>query len=132
MKELKECVYNYIKYCQKNLQNNYATYIFPKIYGVPYQKAVQLSLFDNGLLPNDQTLLTNIASTNLKDKDAKGRWISGNKYRFTKVKPEEPKKVPGQERLPLNFDKKHKSKSIVPVNTPEPEESGGLDDYDKK
>jgi hypothetical protein len=131
MMKVASVVNNYIKYCQKNLQNNYATYIFPKIYGVPYQKAVQLSLFDNGLLPNDQELLTNVASTNLKDKDAKGRWVSGNKYRFTKVKPEEPKKVPGQERLPLNFDNKPKSKTIVPVNAPkEPEESGGLDDYD--
>ena len=75
---------NYIKYCQQNLQNNYATYMFPKIYGMPYKKAIQLNLFDTGLLPSDQSTLSTVASTNLKDKDAKGRWISGNKYVFKK------------------------------------------------
>lgn len=77
-------IFNYIKYSQKNLQYNYATYMFPKIYGTPYQKAVQLSLFDNGLLPSDQKTIGDIATTNLKDKDEKGRFVKGNTFRFQK------------------------------------------------
>lgn len=93
---------NYIKYCQKNLQKNYADYIFPKIYGMPYQKAVQLSLFDDGLLPSDQALLTKVASTNLGDKDEKGRWVTGNKYKFQKTNPEQevkPEPAVGQKTI---------------------------------
>ena len=38
--KISSVINNYIKYCQKNLQNAYATYIFPKVYGIPYKKAV--------------------------------------------------------------------------------------------
>lgn len=88
MMKVSSVINNYIKYCQNNLQNNYATYMFPKIYGMPYNKAVQLSLFDTGLLPSDQETLTTVATTNLKDKDEKGRWIGGNSYRFKSTKPQ--------------------------------------------
>ena len=75
-------VNNYIKYCQKNLQNNYANYIFPKIYGMPYRRAVQLGQFVDGLTPTDQEALARSGSISLRDRDAKGRWIKGNAYRF--------------------------------------------------
>lgn len=67
--KISSVINNYIKYCQKNLQNVYATYIFPKVYGMPYQKAVQLSLFDDGLLPDDQETLSKVASQNIKNKN---------------------------------------------------------------
>lgn len=67
--KISSVINNYIKYCQKNLQNAYATYIFPKVYGMPYQKAVQLSLFDDGLLPDDQETLKQVASQNIKNKN---------------------------------------------------------------
>lgn len=104
---------NYIKYCQSNLQNNYATYIFPKIYGMPYNKAVQMSLFNNGWFPQDQQTLTDIANKNKKEKDDKGRFIKGNKFRFTKTKPELPTVNPNQ--LSLEFDNlDSKKKELVP------------------
>lgn len=108
-------VNNYIKYCQQHLQNNYATYMFPKIYGIPYTKAVQQNLFDTGLLPSDQTTLTDIASTNLKDKDAKGRWISGNKYAFKKS--DNVTQSPNPNQLSIN-DFEDTEKELVP-NTEE-------------
>lgn len=37
---------NYVAYAKENLENLYAKYIFPKIYGVSYQKAIQMSIFD--------------------------------------------------------------------------------------
>lgn len=37
---------NYAHWMEKNDQRKFADYIFPKIFGMPYQKAVQLSLFD--------------------------------------------------------------------------------------
>ncbi len=104
---------NYIKYCQSNLQSNYATYIFPKIYGMPYNKAVQLSLFNNGWFPQDQQTLTDIANKNKKEKDDKGRFIKGNKFRFTKTTPEQPAVNPNQ--LSLDFDNlDSKKKELVP------------------
>lgn len=37
---------NYIHYMEVNFQRKYADLIFPKIFGIPYQKAVQMNLFD--------------------------------------------------------------------------------------
>lgn len=37
---------NYINYCRENMENNYARYIFPVIYGMNYDKAVQLTFND--------------------------------------------------------------------------------------
>lgn len=119
MMKVSSVIINYIKYCQKNLQNNYATYIFPKVYGMPYKKAVQLSLFDNGLLPSDQELLTKVASTNLKNKDEKGRWVKGNDYRFKKKSPElDTNKQLKDDELEFNIEKDRKGGTTLtyPVN----------------
>lgn len=37
---------NYIHYMETNYQRKYADIIFPKLFGIPYDKAVQLNLFD--------------------------------------------------------------------------------------
>lgn len=37
---------NYIYYCKDNMENNYGQFIFPKLYGMPYDKAIQLTLTD--------------------------------------------------------------------------------------
>lgn len=112
MMKVASVVNNYIKYCQKYLQNNYATYIFPKIYGMPYNKAIQLSIFDlDGLLPSDQETLTNIASKNLKDRDNKGKFIKGNSMRF------QPKKrrgiQPNPNQLTIDFDDEENSENTT-------------------
>lgn len=76
---------NYIKYCQNNMEYNYANYIFPKIYGMPYKNAIQMSLIDTGgYLPSDQKTVGDIAKRNLGDKDEKGKFVKGNKFTFDK------------------------------------------------
>ena len=37
---------NYIAYAKDNMENLYAKYIFPKIYGMSYQKAIQMTISD--------------------------------------------------------------------------------------
>lgn len=44
---------NYVHYCQLNMEDNYARYIFPKIYGRSYDKVAQLSLLDKDELTSD-------------------------------------------------------------------------------
>ena len=39
---------NYIHYMEENYQRLYADVIFPKLFNMPYQRAVQLNLFDTG------------------------------------------------------------------------------------
>ncbi len=39
---------NYIHYMEEHMQRQYADIIFPAVVGVPYNKAVQLNLFDTG------------------------------------------------------------------------------------
>jgi len=51
---------NYIYYCKDNMENNYAQYIFPKIYGMPYDKAVQLTFND---FDADGNLKTDLATS---------------------------------------------------------------------
>ena len=72
---------NYIEYARinKNMHTLYADYIFPKIYGMPYKQAVQLKLFDTGMLPNDQQTIKNAMDRFKGLRDDKGRFISKNK-----------------------------------------------------
>lgn len=37
---------NYANYCKDNMEYNYSKYIFPKLYGMDYKKAVQMTLDD--------------------------------------------------------------------------------------
>lgn len=77
---------NYIKYAKQSMQRLYADYIFPKIYGVNYNKAVQLSLFDTDDF--DSSPLTIDDANRLGRKS--GQFKTGNPYRFKKQeKPDE-------------------------------------------
>lgn len=78
--KLASVINNYIKYCKEHLARNYADYIFPKVYGVQYTKAVQLSLFDDGLLPSDQDT---IDKANEYGRTA-SKFKKGNQWRFKK------------------------------------------------
>lgn len=84
MMKIATVIVNYIKYCQQNLQKSYADYIFPKLYGMPYKNAIQLDLFDSGLLPSDRKTLSNIINPLTKGRDEKGRFIQDNPYIFKK------------------------------------------------
>ena len=79
---------NSVKWTRDNMERNYADYIFPKVYGMPYDRAVQLSIFDkedkygDAILPSDQQTIDDVIARSLRGKDDKGRWQKGNEYRF--------------------------------------------------
>lgn len=71
---------NYIKYSRAHLQRNYTNYIFPKVFGMTYEKAKELQLFcndeDSGLLPSDQKTISSAIDMGMSNKDAKGRFVA--------------------------------------------------------
>jgi len=129
MMKIASVINNYIKYCKENMARNYADYLFPAIYGMPYNKAVQLSLFDdpddNGyLLPDAKSIFnaeTNtyeiddteaqnklgdiIKDTALKGRDDKGRWTTDNPYKFKKQEPKRDTSQEDENALNLKFNK---------------------------
>lgn len=105
---------NYIKYCKEHLQRNYADYIFPKIYGVKYDKAVQLNLFDNGLFPEDQKTMDTVIGQGFRGKDNKGKFVPGNEFRFQKKEPEEPPEEEPENPLDLKFHKEEEPEEESP------------------
>lgn len=88
MMKIASVINNYIKYCRDNMARNYADYIFPKVYGEPYKKAVQLSLFDkedkygDGLLPSDKKTLDDVIAQSMQGRDERGRFNKDNRYKF--------------------------------------------------
>jgi hypothetical protein len=94
MYKVSSVINNYIKYSRDRLQKNYVDYIFPKVFGMRYDKAVQLQLFysdeESGLLPTDQETISKAIEQGLKDKDATGKFVPGNAMRFQKQNQEEP------------------------------------------
>ena len=93
---------NYIKYCRENLQLAYAEYIFPKIYGVQYDKAVQMNLFENGLLPDDAETMKTVIDQGMQGKDKSGKFVKGNDMRFQKKELDEPEESEDQTHLDLD------------------------------
>lgn len=123
MMKVSSVVNNYIKYAQEHLQKLYADYIFPKVYGMKYDKAVQQELFYTGLLPSDQDTLSKVASTNLQQKDEKGRFIKGNDYRFVSDKDKGITPDENQKEFKLSNDKKE-------FELPDTQRQMTIDDYD--
>lgn len=111
---------NYIKYCKEHLQKNYADYIFPKVYGVKYDRAVQLDLFDTGIFPTDQKTINTVIGKQdngmLQGRNAQGKFTKGNTIgpRFQPLN--KPKESPSQTHLDLKFGKE-------PELVPEEEET---------
>lgn len=46
--KISSVINNYIHYMEQNMQRQYADLMFPKLFGMPYERAVQLNLFDTG------------------------------------------------------------------------------------
>lgn len=46
LRQVSSVINNYINYCKDNMEYNYGRFIFPKIYGMSYEKATQLTIFD--------------------------------------------------------------------------------------
>lgn len=84
---------NYIYYCKDNMEYNYARFIFPVIYGMDYNKAVQMSIDNFGPdgEPRDD-LVSDPAILNLANAIGKRRtqFKKGNPYRFQKKETSEP------------------------------------------
>lgn len=106
MMKIASVINNYIKWSKENMEWNYAQYIFPKIYGMPYDRAVQLSLFDdpndNGLLGKDSDALSNVIDKSLQGRDDKGRFTRDNNYKF-QSKPKETKRHDYEDDNALNL-----------------------------
>ena len=86
---------NYIHFAEENMQRQFAEIIFPKVYGVPYPRAVQIGLFDRMYLKHSKGVIDAI--------NAK----SGKKGYFQKK--EVPQEEPEQE---IKVDKPFKQPSI--------------------
>lgn len=113
MMKVASVIYNYVKWSMKYMQNNYATYIFPKLYGVPYKQAVQLNIFDNGILPTDQKTISGVIQTGRQGKDAKGRWVAGNSYRFKKSETQDTPQEDDDQPTLFRFEKDKSGKERV-------------------
>lgn len=46
IKQVSSVINNYVNYCKDKMEYNYSRFIFPKIYGMTYEKAVQLTIDD--------------------------------------------------------------------------------------
>lgn len=71
---------NYVKYAKQSMQRLYADYIFPQIYGMKYDKAVQLDIFDTDDFESSPLTLDDVNKIGRKS----GQFKPGNPYRFQK------------------------------------------------
>lgn len=46
LQKIASVINNYVNYCKDNMQYNYARFMFPKLYGMTYDKAVQMTMYD--------------------------------------------------------------------------------------
>lgn len=46
LQKIASVINNYINYCKDNMEYNYSRFIFPKLYGMTYNKAVQMTIDD--------------------------------------------------------------------------------------
>ena len=125
MMKIASVINNYIWYCKDNMELNYGKYIFPKLYGMDYEKAVQLVLSDydeNGELnPN---LATDEATINLSNAIGRRRTQYKTKPepsvnpRFERTRKPEPEKNP----LKLQFNDEEEVNEEPRIYEPESEE----------
>lgn len=73
---------NYINYMEKHYNKLYADIIYPAVYGKPYDKPVQLDIFNDTELGSDEDTL----DTASKWAKTRGQFQKGNEYRFTPTK----------------------------------------------
>lgn len=74
VKQISSVINNYINYCKDNMEYNYSKFIFPKLYGMNYEKAIQMSIEDyddNGKVAD--TLKSDEAIINLSNAIGKNR-----------------------------------------------------------
>lgn len=96
---------NYIHYMKKMFERKYADIIFPKLFGIPYDKAVQLNLFDT-----DDTLNSDENEISLSNKYGRERTRFRSDVQVNNMRnfggSKEPKENPNQAKLDLNMTRK--------------------------
>ena len=123
MMKIASVINNYIKWTRDNMARNYADYIFPKVYGMPYKKAVQLSLLDkedkfgDAILPSDIDTINQAIERGMIGKDDQGKFVKGNEYRFQKTTKHQPEDNPDQMKLDLDNEEEDKevNKSVADI-----------------
>lgn len=95
---------NYVHYMKEHYERKYADLIFPKLFNMPYQKAVQLNLFDT-----DDELPGNEDEIRLSNKYGRERTRFRSDVQVNNMKnfgkKEEEKENPNQPHLLLNLQK---------------------------
>ena len=94
---------NYIHYMEQHYQRKYADLMFPKLFGIPYQKAVQLNLFDK-----DDTLSDDKNEIALSNRFGRERGRFRSDQRINNMRNFQIEKTPGannpnQPHLDLNM-----------------------------
>lgn len=73
-------VHNYVKYFEKNKKQQYADILYPAIFGKEYEEPVQLSFDDSDELESDTQIIDDANKAGIE----RGRFQTGNQYRFQK------------------------------------------------
>lgn len=73
-------IHNYIKYFEKNKKQQYADILYPAIFGKEYEEPVQLSFDDSDELESDTQIIDDANKAGIE----RGRFQTGNQYRFQK------------------------------------------------
>lgn len=89
---------NYIKYAEEHMQKAYADIIFPKLYGMKYDRAIQLGLFDSDDLDTSKQTI-DIANRIGKNR---GRFSTKNQPNRNKGNQSTQSKVVGTNKKELN------------------------------
>lgn len=100
---------NYIHYMETNYQRKYADLIFPKIFGIPYQKAVQMNLFDKDDNLDDSENEIALSNKYGRERTRFNRDIQINNQRNFKFNKDDNKvqtDLRNQPRLDLNMTRK--------------------------
>lgn len=100
---------NYINYCRDEMQYIYSKYVFPAVWGMPYDKAVQMSVFDyDDAGETKEKVVSDEATLNLSN--ALGK-VRGRYKKGTNRNPVQDKRTKAKESLEEgleiveNFDK---------------------------
>ena len=86
MMKIASVINNYIWYCKDNMELNYAKYIFPQLYGMDYDKAIQLTLFDTDELTTDEETINLSNALGRRRTQFKPKGIPGGNPRFERPK----------------------------------------------
>lgn len=100
---------NYIHYMEVHYQRKYADLMFPKLFGIPYQKAVQLNLFDTDDILDDSENEIALSNSFGRERTRFNKEIQVNNQRNFRFNKEDNKPIysyKNQPKLDLNMTRK--------------------------